>query len=134
MSNTLFIDQFNSLELRHNMDFESLISQLQSKVNNAILCVRDGTELLIFSSPKEFPRDLEYESQIDTKFFFRSRKTQSLYAIFGEEAAYIFNRYLFTTSPELTVAKISRVGTQKIEIAKVKYPHRATTVSTQIVC
>ena len=95
MTTKLFLEQFGSLELRPGFDFESLVCQIQPKIKNAILCVRDGTELLIFSSPDDFPRDLEYEGRVEDKFFFRSRKTQHLYAIFGDEAAYIFNRYLF---------------------------------------
>lgn len=134
MANNLFLEHLDTLELLNGSDFESLIEQFQPRIKNAILCVRDGTELLVFSSATDFPRDLEYEGRISNKFFYRSRKTQSLYTIFGDEAAYVFNRYLFATPPELIVAKVSYSKTQKTEVARVKYPQRAKTIPTLISC
>jgi len=68
--------------------FEYIASQLESK---AILCVRDGYELLTYSSLSELPQDLTRDfkknnkSISTTEYHWRSSSSQSSYAYFSGE-------------------------------------------------
>lgn len=96
------------LKFKSGLTFESFISKLQPSVHDAILCVKDGSEVLIFTKREHFPRLLKFEGVVDDVYYYRSEENMSLYAVFGSEAASIF--YPKINNRGKTVAKINRSG------------------------
>lgn len=70
--------------------YEKLISQIQPYVKDAILAVKDGVELKIFRERKDFPPLIRFEKEHQGELYsFRDGVDDSLYVLFGREAASI---------------------------------------------
>ena len=89
MNKSVALDEV-TLVLEDGSTFEDVISQLQPSVDNAILCVKDGCELLIHLDRSEFPIFIKLESKNNEIYNFRDPTTDNHYSVFGEEAAGIF--------------------------------------------
>ena len=84
-----------SLGLTTGDNIEALVDKIQSRVTSAILTVKNGTQLCIFSSREEIPVALEYTAKKNETYYFRSIVDGATYAVFGPQAASIFLPSLF---------------------------------------
>lgn len=83
------------LVLDDNLCYEKLISQLQPYIKDAILAVKNGTELKIFRERKDFPPLIRFEREHQGELYsFRDGVDDSLYVLFGREAASILYPHL----------------------------------------
>lgn len=78
-----------TLSLENDSTFEDLVSQIQPYVTNRILCVKNGTELIIFKDRENFPLYIKYEGNYGDIYVFRDLHDNS-YSIFGQDAATVF--------------------------------------------
>lgn len=80
----------NKVKLVNGSSFEMLAGQFQKTVS-VTLCVKDGTDLLIFTKASSFPPNIDFESSARrkqvgiTEYAFRSSDDQSLYTFFYRE-------------------------------------------------
>lgn len=90
-SDRIILENITRVILFDEMTFEDVIGQIQPLVSNAILAVKDGCELRIFRKREDFPLGVRYEGKSEAEFYsFRSITDDSLYVIFGQQAASIF--------------------------------------------
>lgn len=78
-----------TLTLKNECTFEDIISQVQPYLNNRILCVKNGTDLIIFKDRENFPLYIKYEGNYGDLYVFRDLQDNS-YSIFGQDAATVF--------------------------------------------
>ena len=107
MSNQVSLD--STVTLVDGATFEDIISQLQPYVDSAILCIKDGCELMIHRDRSRFPIFIKLESKLNDIYSFRDPTTDSLYSVFGEEAAGIICPSM-STKPGKKIASITREG------------------------
>lgn len=78
-----------TLTLKNESSFEDLILQIQPYLSDKILCVRNGTELIIFKDRENFPIYIKYSGTQGDIYEFRDLQDNS-YSVFGLDAATVF--------------------------------------------
>ncbi len=84
-----------TLRLATGDNLEALVEKIQNQVTSAILSVKNGTQLCIFSSREQIPVAVEYVGKKSETYYFRSVVDGAGYAVFGAQAASIFSPSLF---------------------------------------
>lgn len=82
-----------SIRFEQGFTFENFISQFQSTALK-LLCIVDGTELRFYDKPESLPKNIRFDYKQTrnniTEYYFRDIYTETLYCVFGKEAASIF--------------------------------------------
>lgn len=105
-----------SLVIEDGMRFEDIISQIQPGVTTGLLSIRDGEFLQIHTDRSRFPFYMELESKVGEVYYFRDKLKNTLYAVFGDEAATIFCPSLNRGDNMRKVASISQDGLTTISV------------------
>lgn len=113
----------SSVFIKNGCTFEFVVSQIASKSDSKILCVKDGYELLMFKSLSELPQGLSRECRRDnkdittTEYHWRSDALQSTYVFFSRDV----DNYLKQIEAKATVKRITLPGRKSAVDVQITY-------------
>ena len=90
MSERKFSFNIESLVISNGFTIEDLALQIQSETSHLIICVANGSQILIYNSSAELPKNLLFEGSSGNRFYFRSQEDNILYTVFTKDVAEIY--------------------------------------------
>lgn len=110
------IPEGNTVEFRQEVTFENFVGQFQPYCAK-LLCVIDGTILHYYDKKGPLPTNLRFDykqrRRTLTEYYFRSIDTDTLYCVFGREAARIIYPRIDEVDPEASQEASSKINTAK---------------------
>lgn len=111
---TILLENVHGLTLKNDMRLEHIIAQLQPLLHKEIVCVKNGTSIVIYRNKSEFPNGLKLEAVVDDIYYIRSVLDNDLYSIAGKEIATIL--FPNIASGGIRYSSINNMGTVTSEI------------------
>jgi len=94
LSFNINIPEESVIQIGQDSTFENFIGQFQKFCPTKLLCIIDGTYLKYYDKPGTLPTNIRFDYKQRkgnlTEYYFRDIDNDSLYCVFGHEAAKIF--------------------------------------------
>ncbi len=92
------------IEFFNGSTFENFMGQFQ-KYSTSILCIIDGALLKIFNTHDHIPKNIRFDYKLNKEYvieyYFRDIEDNTLYCVFGRDAAKIFFPHLDRVDPHI---------------------------------